>query len=376
MRYVIPLIAVLLVGPAHCEDFDGPFGRLNDLPSSTVSGFDYKLSLQAAFTQGYVIRGRINGVSTKSNMLQLRAESPERVPGDAPAKFVALNATLDDGLIDLAATKQYVGSGRPKYPPDKPAASFSSELRHLILVNDEARLRVRFQDSAQHYLLKYEDGKGLSLRSLDSNSQVQSDAKSIPDFVVLRESEDGKTWFCNPLTTWATDGDKLIWSTDVQMEGQPKTIKLVGDVLFVTTTAGHSFYIRKETGEVAFYDKSLMAGVDPFGEVLALGRANMAIQNKRRSLARFIYAAVILNDRRAIPFLIDCIENGDGIPVKTMAVAALEKYNGSTEAWKPTDPKTGVVIFNMVPMSRVYPAENRQAEIAKWREEFAQELEQ
>jgi hypothetical protein len=376
MRFIIPLVVALIAAPANCEDFDAAFGKLKELPtvSVSVSVFKYRLSIQPVATQGYIIQGRINGVSTKSTMLSFRAESPERVPGDAPAKFVAFKTTVGDGLVDLAADRQYVGSGRPEYPPDKPAAMFRCEVRHLVFVNNEVRLRIRFQDDAKRYLVRYEDGKGLKLSGLDPDALVQDEAHSVPDFVILSEVDDGITWYCNPLTTWATKGDKLLWSIDVPMEGQPTSLKIVGDVLFVTTTAGHSFYMRKDSGELAFYDKSIMAGVDPIDEVLALGRANMNIKNKRRSLARFIYAAVILNDRRAIPFLIECVENGDGIPVKTMAVAALEKFNGNPEVWKPKDPKTGSVNFQMAPMSRVFPTENRQAEIAKWRKVFAEEL--
>jgi hypothetical protein len=100
----------------------------------------------------------------------------------------------------------------------------------------------------------------------------------------------------------------------------------------------------------------------------------MILGTPRKSLARFIYASVILDDRRSIPFLIDCIEKGDMVPVKSMAVAALEKFNGNPEYWKPIDPKTGTVNWAMVPWSRVMNADQRKLETEHWRKVFAHEL--
>ena len=259
-------------------------------------------------------------------------------------------------------------------PPDKPAAMFRCEVRRLLLINDEVRVRLRFKDSTHHYLVRYEDGKGLRLVPVGPANGVQVDAVSVGEFSVLTESNAETTWYCNALSTWATKGDMLLWSTDVPMEGQPKSMKILGDVLFVTTKAGHSFYIRKDTGEVAFYDKTVLPGNDPMKEVLENGRDNMAIDGRRRSLARFITAAVVLNDRRAIPFLIDCIDKGDGLQVKAMAVGALEKFNGNPDLWAPKNPKPGQMHLHWVGTKRVYPNENRQAEIARWRKVFAAEL--
>lgn len=372
MRHAILIFAVLVALPAFCDDLDAPFSKLDNLPDPTVSGFLYKLSLQAANAQGYIIQGRMNGVTTGANVLRFRGESPERVPGAASANFVALKRTINNGLIDLAATEQYVGSGMGEHPPDKPAASFRFELRHLVFINNEARLRIRFQGETRHFLLEYEDAKGLALRSLDAGGSTELVVGG--NFAMLRESGDGKTWYCNPLTTWAMDSSGLLWSTDVQMEGQPKTMKPVGDLLFVTTTAGHSFYIRKDTGELAFYYKSLMAGVDPMKEVLTIAEESLVLGIPRRSLARFIYAGVILDDRRSIPFLIDCIEKGDTVPVKSMAIAALEWFNGNPEYWKPLDAETGTVNWQMTPWSRIKTNDLRQAETVHWRKVFAKEL--
>jgi hypothetical protein len=374
MRSKLWVFAAFITLPVHGEDFDAPFAALGELPQAAVDSFEYELSLQAFPGRGSITPGRINGVMNNPMRLRLTAESVERVPGDGAMSLVVVKKTVGDGLIDFAAIKQITLSGQPDYPPDKPAAMFRSEIHRLLLVNDEVRLRLRFKHATHNYLIRYEAGKGLRLVPLAVTDSVLVVADLIPEFTVLTQTEAESTWRCNPLTTWATQGDKLLWSTDAPLEGQPKSMKIVGDVLFIVTTAGHSVYIRKDTGEVAFYDKSVLPGNDPMQEILELGRANMAFNDKRRSLAPFIYAAVVLDDRRSIPFLIDCIGQGDGIPVRAMAIAALERFNGNPDLWEPKTNKPGTTRHQWVPTDRIFPRERSDAEIAKWREVFAAEL--
>lgn len=355
--------------PLLAADLDAPFADLGKLPDATIAAFKYKLMLQFQPTQGY-----INRISTNANILRLRGESLARIPGEAPTQFVVVKTTIGHGVIDIAATEELGITAMPVYPKDKPASTFRSDMRKLCLsVNDDVQMRIRFRGATDHYVLRYADGQGLRLESIATVSGT-ADAKSVSEFKVLKRSDDEIEWHCNPLTMWATTGGKVLWSTDAEMEGQPKSMSVLDDVLFVTTTTDHSIYVRKDTGEIVFYDKSVLPGKNPVDEILTLGRENMAIDGPRRSLSRFITAAVVLNDRRAIPFLIDCVEKGFGLPEKAMAIAALEKFNGNPEFWKPKNPKPGEMHLRWVGMGRVYPNENRQAEIAKWRKVFADEL--
>jgi hypothetical protein len=365
---LISTLSVLSV-PSPAADLDAPFADLGKLPDATVAPFKYKLLLQFHPTQGY-----INRIITNANTLHLRGESVARIPGDTDTQFVAVQTTIGHGVIDIAATKEIRITAMPFYPKDKPASIFRSETRRLCLsVNNDVRVRIRFKDATDHYVLRYADGQGLRLEPIVTVSGT-ADAESAPEFRLLKRSNGEIEWHCNSLTVWATTGGKVLWSTDTEMEGQPKNMSVLDDVLFVTTTANHSFYVRKDTGEVAFYDKSVLPGKDSMDEILTLGRENMALEGKRRSLSRFIIAAVVLNDRRSIPFLIDCVEKGFGLPEKAMAIAALEKFNGNSELWEPKNPTPGHNHLHWVGMDRVYPNENRQAEIAKWRQVFADEL--
>lgn len=371
MAFRFLLSAVLLVNalPALAEDFNAPFVQLGKLPEAKIAAFKYKLSIQSIALQGFT-----GGISTNSNTLRFRGESLKRIPGDARMQFVEVKTTIDRGLIDIVPTREFALDGRSANLPDKPASTFESEVRRLRFAkNDEVRVRVRFKDGSDQYSLRYRDGMVLELTPLATvNGRV--DAGSLREFANLTQSVDGTDWHCNCLSTWATTGDKVLWSTDVQMEGQPKTMSVLKDVLFVTTTAGHSFYTHKDTGEIAFYDKTTLPGKAPLDEILTLGRENMATVGKQRSLQRYIVAAVVLNDRRAIPFLIDCIDKGFGLQTKASAVAALEKFNGNPDLWAPKNPRPGEMHLHWVGMNRVYPDENRQAEMAKWRKVFADDL--
>jgi hypothetical protein len=368
-RFLFIVTFFVIALPLQAADLDAPFADLGKLPDATIAAFKYKLLIQFQPMQGYI--GRI---STTANMLYLRGESLERIPGDAPTQFVVVKTTIGHGVIDIVATEEISITAMPVYPKDKPASIFRSEMRKLCLSeNDDVRVRIRFKDAIDHYVLRYSEGHGLRLESVATVSGTE-DAKSVSKLTVLKRSENEFQWHCNPLTIWATTGGKVLWSTDAEMEGQPKSMSVLDDVLFVTTTADHSIYIRKATGEIAFYNKSVLPGKDPMDEILTLGRENMAVDGPRRSLTRFITAAVVLDDRRAIPFLIDCVEKGFGLPEKAMAIAALEKFNGNPEFWKPKNPEPGETHLHWVGMGRVYPNEKRQVEIARWRKVFADEL--
>ncbi|MDC0935530.1 hypothetical protein OAS39_04525 [Pirellulales bacterium] len=369
-------VVVLVALPAVATGSDGPFVELPNLPEATVAAFPYEISLGVGKPGARVMVGRVKAAFIRRTALGLRGVSPERIPGDAAMKLVVCRTTAGNGIIDIAATEEIQMVGKPVYPPDKSAASFSCGIRRLMLIDNEAMVRLRFKDQTHHYRLRYEHGKGLGLSLLNAepNVEVKVDTGSTKQFTVISESESCTTWRCNSLTTWAIVGEEVLWATDVPMEGFPDTLKIVGDLLFVATTAGHSFYIEKHEGEIAFYDKSVMAGEDPTNEILRIGYETMKTANETKTyLARFMNAAVVLKDRRFIPFLIDSIENGFRMPDRIRAVAALEEFAGNPAFWAALQSADTRKLRALMP--RVHPVENRRAEIAKWQRVFADELE-
>ncbi|MDC0937199.1 hypothetical protein OAS39_13020 [Pirellulales bacterium] len=369
-------LVVLVALPTFAMGTEEPFEELANLPEATVAAFPYELSLGVGKSEARVMVGRVKAAFIRRTALVLRGVSPQRIPGDAAMKLVVCRAAAGDGIIDIAATEEFQFVGKPVYPPDKSAAGFSCEVERLVLMDNEALVRIRFKDQTHHYRLRYENGKGLGLVALNAERGVEVDigTGSTKQFTVVTGSEACTTWRCNALTTWASAGEKVLWATDVPMDGFPESLDVLGDLLYVTTTAGHSFYIRKDVGELAFYDKSVMGGEDPTSEILRIGYETMKTANETKTyLARFMNAAVVLNDRRFIPFLIDCIERGFRMPDRVRAVAALEKFAGNSAFWSALQSADAPKLRVLMP--RVHPAENRSAEIAKWQKVFADELE-
>jgi hypothetical protein len=86
-------------------------------------------------------------------------------------------------------------------------------------------------------------------------------------------------------------------------------------------------------------------------------------------------AAALLGEKRAAPFLIECIDKGHGLTERWWAVAALEHLNGNSKHWKelgegqPWGPTGRPAEWDM---GRVYPDAARKAEVQKWEKVFGQ----
>jgi hypothetical protein len=181
------------------------------------------------------------------------------------------------------------------------------------------------------YSLRYREGEGLQLETVDSKFG-EIDAANVREFVNITEIEGGHVWQCNPLTVTASKNGEFLWASDIPMQGQPESLSVLNNVLFIKTTGGHSFYVMKDTGELLLYADSVMLGKNALEDLLRLWRIGFRDPVHRR-LYRFIRAAVILNEKRSIPLLIKSIEAGQGVDVKCAAIAALEKFNGNPEYW-------------------------------------------
>ena len=148
-------------------------------------------------------------------------------------------------------------------------------------------------------------------------------------------------YWCNPLSLTAVHGEDVLWHRPVRVWGQPKTIQVVGQTLFVTTSSGQSFYSRKSNGEIIYYANEILAGKDAVAEIIDAARRAIAKAPTRLDLrlSAHLEALVELEDRRALPLLIECIEVASD--ERGMVIAGLEKFNGQPENWDKHRPGPG-----------------------------------
>lgn len=338
-----------------------------------VSAFDYELSL-ASRPEGKTFLG----IRSESKTLKVRVESVKKVPGGSimyPVQVIVGNTP--DGIdVNVAAESPFTPSSEPR-AQELPERGFYFEINSLRLPDSElVPLRLRFKDATDVYGLRYSKGQGLSLESVDvGHGNIV--AGKVPDFVNVKAVDGQRTYQCNPLTISATEADKPKWSTDVFMKGQPESISALNNVLFIKSTGGHSLYVMKDTGEILLYDSSVMSGKNPSDDVLALRESDMGLsfaEREKRGFFRFIKAAVLLDEKRSIPLMIRCVEDGFGLDEKCAAVAALEKFNGNPDLWPANFPLPPSYFLNRVGMNRVFPARNAKAEREKWENVFASYL--
>jgi hypothetical protein len=133
----------------------------------------------------------------------------------------------------------------------------------------------------------------------------------------------------------------------------------------------------KDTGALLTQHTALLGGVDPVAETIAAGVALSKLPFNQRAgqpLVNYYQTGVVLNDRRAIPFLIESVDLGFGLPDKMMAIAGLEKFNGDSDAWKSAYKMPGgSALYKSIGMSRVFPAEANKVECDRWRKIFKDE---
>jgi hypothetical protein len=358
------VILALQTGVAAAED-----AALAATQEATVRAYKYELSLKSRseWTNHF-------GVSVEYKLLGFRGVSPGKVPGNGPSDNVFVTTTSTSDGIDAVATKSDSFVGKPKYPPEKPAKYFQFDIKSLQLKPDGwARVRFEFQDATDVFFLRYCPGEGLKLEPVNV-AFGRTDVAIVPEFVNLITREGNCAWQCNSLTTSATKDGKPLWSTDLPMQGQPESMSVLDQLLFVKTTGGHSFYIRKDTGKMVFYDDSVMVGKNATDDILFLWHRDVGFtlqQRNKKGFYRFIRAAVLLDNKRFIPLLLECVEKGQGLPEKCAAVAALEKFNGNPDLWVDEGR-----LMEVVGMNRVFPAGAAKAERTKWETVFKDQLNQ
>jgi hypothetical protein len=332
-----------------------------------VSAFEYRLSAKYYSNAGTMLRTRAG-----SNRLAIIGESSKLVSGDSVFHIVETKMAKMVDTIEIRTVGETGFSPMPEYPSERPERHFRVEVTSLALPPDGlVRIRLMFRDATETLSLHYVKGEGLQLL-VDQARFGKVDQGLIAEFANLEASENGITYQCNPLTTSASKDGQLLWSRDLAMPGQPESLRILKDVLFVTTTTGQSFYVMKNTGELVIFDTTVMGGKDPADDVLALWQRDMKRtfrERKKRGFFRYMRAAVMLNDRRTISLFIECVEKGQGLPEKCAAVAALERFNGNPALWV-TNPRPSEMLIR-VGMNRVFPADAAKAERLKWEAVFA-----
>ncbi|MEX2318159.1 MAG: hypothetical protein WD669_13455 [Pirellulales bacterium] len=338
---------------------------------SQVTAFPYMLHMSS---RSEWMR-QVGAVRVEYKLLSFRGDSVARVPGSAKGHSVVIRASSTDEGVDLLATESVTYSPKPEYPRDKPETGFHFEIKSIVLSPEGmARLSLRFKDSTEDFRLRYIKDEGLRLEAVNAKFGDTASA-TVPEFVNLTATNGETLWQCNPLTISATKNGKVFWRADIPLQGRPEVLRELKKVLFVKSSAGHAYYILKETGELVLYDATAMAGNDPSDDLLKAWKDNLArtyAERQKVGFFRFIRAAVLLNERRAIPLLIECIDKGEGLEEKCAAIAALEKFNGRPEFWVAKPGPSS--FFKKVGMDRVFPAEAMKAEREKWEVIFKGQL--
>jgi hypothetical protein len=331
---------------------------------SPVPAFPFRLSLRARpHWTGY------HDVPIKRMVLDISGQSLNTIAGDSRYNIIEMRSQTGPGLIDLRAVRVSSLDPRPDYPPRRPEKIFSFDIASLSIPPDRpALIRLRFKDATELFALHFGADRNLRLMALHTSFGRVQAGSSVP-FARLELRDGNRVYQWNPLTVSARADGRVLWERPLPAKGQPEAMRVVKKTLYGTTTDKHSFFLMPDNGELVFYDDSSLPGKDPVGEILALGRKVMAGKGSRKipCLSRFIQALVTLEDKRAIPFLIDSVDKGFGLTEKASAVAGLEKFNGNSRLWPP---RGGPEWMGSL-MGRVYPGKAVKAEQEKWRRIFA-----
>lgn len=342
---------------------------------SPVEPFHYNLSMTARPQKGFISKT----ARRDTFYLDFVAASVDQIGRDEAGQYVfALASQSSDGVTVIAREQHDLSNERgispDQFPEQRPQNGFRFKLEALTIpASGSLPLRVQFKDHVDEFSLRH-DEKGLHLEAKQSEFGT-STSEPVP-FKIVSVHVDGVIYQCSPFGLSAfVDGERK-WSTDLRLHKEPDSIKVVGDTIYITTTGGYSLYALKNTGALLTQHTALLGGVDPVGETIDAGVALAKLPFEKRvgePLVNFYQTGVVLEDRRVIPFLIESVNFGFGLPDKMMAIAGLEKFNGNADAWKSSYKVKGNAIYKSVDMSRVFPAAANKVECDRWREVFKDE---
>jgi hypothetical protein len=346
----------------------GHFEAIAGTTSSPVDAFDYEITLESVQNDDYFMQWE---------ELLLTVQSTKQMLSHHGSSRVEFSLREGPGLIDITATQVDSGplnvGGDARMTPEK---WFELPLKTLSFPKDRpVYLRLRFRDADEYYALTVEPGKGLRLVRVKANfGTIRND--SISKFTILEAREGERVFQCDNLSVFAREGQKTVWSRHIPLGGAPKEFRVVGKTLFVLSTEGHSLYVRKSDGKIIFYHDKPLAGKSPWDEILVIAQRDYTEADpwKGTELSGYMASAALLEEKRAAPFLMECIEKGYGLTERWYAVAVLEHLNGNSVLWKqlregqpwdPVDEERGPWSID-----RVYPDAAARAEVQKWEKVF------
>jgi hypothetical protein len=349
--------------PAVARRFDD----FKDAAASPVEPFAYTIAVESDPNIDY-------GMPWQEITLTVR--STETVRGDDSVGFVEVSVRHRPGLLDMTAKEvEFVVRNDDRRKP-APAHTAYIRLRDLHMPADRPTyIRLRFRGADEYFALTFQRGRGLRLVPVKSRFGLVKGGR-LADYDIRDVTEGTRLYRCDNQGIVAHDGAKELWNRRIPLKGAPKEFRVVGDTLFVSSTGGHSLYVRKRDGKIVYYHEGVLAGKDPWAEVLELARERYrrAEKDSGANLYQAIGAAALLNDKRAAPFLIECLDKGYGLSEKWWAVAALETLNGDPRYWKamregqPWDPASPDEPTEGMDENRVY--KNLAAEVRKWEKVF------
>ncbi len=344
---------------------------------SPVEPFHYNLSMEMQPRGGFASK-----IARRDTFyLRFVAQSDELTPRHEPVQYVhAVVLQAADGA-DATALKQFnvpqssASMIEGELPAERPQNGFQFKLEALTIPpSGSLPLRIHFKDHVDEFTFRL-DGKGLRLEADKSEYGTVNPHDPIP-FTILEVDAAGVVYRASPLGVSAFKDGKSRWSTDIQFYKDPSEIKIVGETVYVATTGGYSLYLLKDTGALLTQHIGLLGGADPVGETIAAGVALTKLpfdERVGRPLFNYYQTGVVLNDRRVIPFLIESVDLGFGLPDKMLAVAGLEKFNGDSDAWNSGYKMRGNALYKSIGMARVSPEAANKAERDRWREIFKDE---
>jgi len=353
---------------AAVEDAKTVEGRFNDAfkrEAAGVDAFGFEIAVEASEKEEY-------GMPWQQVLLSVR--SAKAVPSDAGYFAIQFSKSIRPGLIDITATElRHVSTALI------PRTMFAEKMAQIRLetlpfVTDRPiYVRLRFRDAEEYFALAFRPAQGVRLVPIKA-AFGKVTKESLKDVANLEAKGGQRIYQCDNLQIVAHENCKDLWTRRIPLRGTPKQFRIVEDMLFVLSSDGHSLYVRKSDGKIVYYHTSALAGKSAWDEVLAVTLENYKLHEPGKSeLSRAIGVAALLKEKRAAPFLIECVEKGNGLPERWWAVAALEHLNGNSTHWKALgegQPWDAMGRSGEWDISRVYPDSAMKAEVEKWEKVF------
>ena len=196
--------------------------------------------------------------------------------------------------------------------------------------------RLHFNAVVEQFALVYDSNKGLILSEVQSEYwHAENRPFQIDGFSQVVVKQRGITYAASNVSIAALTDDEIRWIVEMPFfQTTPIDIRIVDDVLYVGTSNGHAYSVKKADGEWVFHHTEELVGHSLVDEIIELAIDEVAKTNDGHyRLHKHIAALAALEDECAAPLLIECVHKGAGYPEKAMAVAALQRILGDKAGW-------------------------------------------